>query len=270
MTIAAFDSVAGDYDLEFTRSPLGRDLRAIVWDRLATHFAPGHRILELNCGTGEDAVWMAQRGIRVLATDISTEMLELAAHKAEAGGVARLVEIRPLDLARPESLLPGLPFDGALSNFGGLNCVKDLKPLASMLGERVAPGGRLILVLMSRYCAWEIVWHFLHLRPDAALRRLRPNGVEAGLGRESLRVYYPTIGSIRHIFAPWFVLRRTMGLGVFLPPTYLAPRVVERPGLYRVLRRLERSLAPCLPFGGLGDHTILEFERTGETFRRGQ
>jgi SAM-dependent methyltransferase len=265
-----FDSVAGDYDLEFTESPLGRDLRAIVWNRLAVNFKPGDFILELNCGTGEDAVWMAKKGIRVLATDVSAEMLKSTAQKATANGVAGMIEVRHLDISRPETLPSDLRFDGVLSNFGGLNCVGDLRPVASILGERVVPGGRLVLIYMGRYCAWEIAWHCLHLRPITAFRRLRLKGAAARVGSEMLQVWYPTARPMHRVFEPWFSPRRVTGLGVFLPPTYLAHWISDRPRLYRFLGRIERSLASSFPFTSFGDHTICEFERTGESSRRGQ
>ena len=45
-------------------------MRAAVWARCAARFRPGFRILEMNCGTGEDARWLASQGMQVLATDI--------------------------------------------------------------------------------------------------------------------------------------------------------------------------------------------------------
>ena len=44
-------------------------LRGRVWQTLERTFTPGQHILELACGTGEDALWLAQRGIQVTATD---------------------------------------------------------------------------------------------------------------------------------------------------------------------------------------------------------
>ena len=46
----------------------------------------GERVLELNCGTGEDAVHLARRGVRVLATDNSPRMLAAARSKIARAG----------------------------------------------------------------------------------------------------------------------------------------------------------------------------------------
>ena len=81
---AAFDSFAADYDRSFTTSAIGQRLRAAVWRRLDAAFRPGDRVLELNCGTGEDAVYLGRRGVHVLTTDISTEMLTVTRAKVTA------------------------------------------------------------------------------------------------------------------------------------------------------------------------------------------
>ena len=262
---SAFDQVAADYDRAFTETQLARQLREIVWSRLAASFKPGDRVLELNCGTGEDATWLAQRGVYVVATDVSPEMLAVTARKAASRGVANRIETHTLDLASPLSQVlgegAGVWVDGALSNFGGLNCVRDLHPLAEMLRDVVKPGGALILVPLSRWCASEMAWHLLHLQPRVAFRRLRREGVDARIGGDTVHVWYPSIGSIRRTFEPAFKLRRVTGLGVFLPPSYLEPVVAKRPRLFRLLARLEQATASHFPFTVIADHVILEFER---------
>ncbi len=258
-----FDRAAKSYDREFARSPLGQELRTIVRERLAASFKPGDRVLELNCGTGEDAVWLARRGVQILATDVSREMLNRTSEKAAACGLTSMIQVGRLDLARPGPEYIGRKFEGVFSNFGGLNCATDLEPLASMLAECVVPGGTLVLVFMGRYCAWEMAWHCLHFRPAVAFRRLKPGGTVAG-AECAMRVWYPTTRSISRVLAPSFEMRRAAALGVFLPPTYLAEVILRRPRLFRVLRHLERTLAARFPFKFVGDHTICEYRRTGD------
>jgi ubiquinone/menaquinone biosynthesis C-methylase UbiE len=260
MIVAAFDHVAAQYDVDFTHTPLARALRMVVWTRLAAHFHTGDQVLELNCGTGEDAAWLAQRGVRVMATDLSPAMLNVTERKAREHSVSELIETRVLDLAAPPAL-PEERVDGAFSNFGGLNCINDLRPLAGYLGEVVRPGGTILLVPMNRWCVWEIAWHLLHLQPGTALRRLRSAGVEAHVDGGKLQVWYPGIPALRRTFGPMFQLKRVIGLGVFLPPSYLEPVVAKRPRLWCWLMRLERVTAARFPFNRLADHVILEFQR---------
>jgi ubiquinone/menaquinone biosynthesis C-methylase UbiE len=68
-TQQAFDSVAADYDGPRGNNALIQDMRAEMWRCLDSAFAPGSRLIDLGCGTGLDAVRMAQQGHHVTATD---------------------------------------------------------------------------------------------------------------------------------------------------------------------------------------------------------
>jgi len=257
----AFDRIAERYDCDFTDTLLGRILRNIVRSHLADLAQPGALVLEIGCGTGEDAVWLAAWGAHVLATDVSEAMLAVTRRKAARAAVTDGVETIVLDAAAPARL--ELQVDAAFSNFGALNCVADLHPIAEALAGWVKPGGRIVLVFINRWCAWEIVWHLLHLQPQVAFRRLRQGGVQARVGNGVVHTHYPSIGSIRRVFEPSFRFLRLTGLGGFLPPSYLEPFVVRHPRLFRVLSRLERPTASICPFARLSDHVILEFRRAG-------
>src|ERR1700755_1327236 len=76
--ILAFDQLATRYDDLFTRSLIGRAQRNAVWNVLAQTFQSGDHVLELNCGTGEDAFFLAGKGVSVVACDASEQMIELA------------------------------------------------------------------------------------------------------------------------------------------------------------------------------------------------
>jgi len=251
---APFDSAALTYDADFTHTPLARALRARVWERLDHLFPPGSRVLELACGTGEDAHYLASHGVRVLATDQSEVMLAIARQKC--AGLP--VEFARLDLEdRDWRLEVGDRFDGAFSNFGGLNVLASYQSLISNLQSLIKPGGPALLVLMGRWCAWEIFWHLAHLDPRAAFRRLPPEGAVAWVGGTAVRVRYPTPASLRRAFAPHFRLARVRPLGVLLPPSYLEPLTRRRFFPFRLFAWLDRRL----PLPLWSDHILYEFRR---------
>ena len=119
----AFSELADSYDDTFTDTSIGRVMRSAVWARLGATFVNGDRILELNCGTGVDASWLGTRGVQVIATDAAPGMVEVARARGVDAHVCRAEDID--DFAEAHG-----PFDGALSNFGGLNCVDDLGVVA--------------------------------------------------------------------------------------------------------------------------------------------
>jgi SAM-dependent methyltransferase len=270
MTLAApahpFDAAAAGYDAAFTDRLLGRWLRAIVWQRLEENFSAGQRVLELGCGTGEDAVWLARRGISVTATDVSAAMLERTRHKAEQAGVGERVITRHLDLASLAHAEAAWTkqtcgFDGAFSNFGPLNCVEDRRGLADGLAGIVRPGGRVVLVVMGPLCPWEIAWHLLGGKPRAAFRRLR-SGKQARVGEGgTLRVWYPSHRRLAREFAPYFRNVEVAGVGLLLPPSEMGRLVERAPRFFRRLAELDRRLAGRVPWRWLNDHYLLVLER---------
>jgi SAM-dependent methyltransferase len=274
---ASFDSAAGEYDSIFTSTSLGRWMRDQVWVRLSENFRPGMRILDLGCGTGEDAVWLAKQGVGVVATDVSRAMLGVARDKATRAGVGDQIEWRALDLTRidpSESNSAGMSkgegsesdtsaprFDGALSNFGGLNCVADLNQVARFVGSSVRPGGRVVLVIMGPWCPWEIAWHAFHGQFRDALRRMRRGGIDAMVSGQPMHVWYPPPGRICKVFAPWFRHLGTFGIGALLPPPYLGHLVTRRPRVFTRLSAAERRVYGWWPLNRLNDHYLIEFER---------
>ena len=256
----AFDRVAGSYDELFTRTLIGRAQRNQVWRRLLASFAPGSRILELNCGTGEDARFLANRGRSVVACDASNAMIEMAKRRGqEETPLANLehLHLATEDLAR---LFDRGPFDGAFSNFSGLNCLADLKPVARDLARLVKPGGRVLLCLWSRVCWVEMFWYLFHGQLKKAARRLSKLAT-ARLGDITIQVFYPSVRSVRRFFSPWFELRSRSAVGLFVPPSYVEQSIRKHERLLGLLELLDRECADWPILRDAGDHVLLEFVR---------
>jgi SAM-dependent methyltransferase len=264
-----FDSLAAQYDETFTNTAIGQLMRTAVWRHVDRLFSPGDCVLELNCGTGEDALHLARRGVRVVATDVSPEMLAVAREKVGAAGLTDKVVFHRLDLAAGEEEFSGLAgrfgsgaergkFDGAFSNFGGLNCVADPAVVARGLSGTVRAGGSVAMCVMGKLVPWEWIWYAVRGRFSKAVRRLRPGGVEW----RGLNVRYHSIGALRIAFAPAFRLLRTSGIGFLVPPPYAEDFAGRHPRALQALNRWERRLETTRPFPWLADHYLVELERT--------
>jgi 2-polyprenyl-3-methyl-5-hydroxy-6-metoxy-1,4-benzoquinol methylase len=251
---SAFDAQAATYDTQFSHSFIGGLMRRAVWARCAAHFAAGSSILEMNCGTGEDALWMARHGLKVLATDVAPNMLRIARLKL-AGTPAAQVEIKQLAWEQLDTLEAG-PFDGMLSNFGGLNCVEDLGGAARALAARLRPGATAILCIMGPRVPWEWLWFLSQGRPAAAFRRMRQGTTWAGM-----RIRYPSIRQTSRAFAPEFRVSRVSAIGAILPPPYTGKALARLPRLVGALSCLERRIDTLWPLPELADHYLLELQR---------
>ncbi len=248
----AFDELAPGYDDSFTRSACGRLLRSRVWERLPEVFGGRARILELGCGTGEDAVRLARAGHHVLATDASAEMVRVATLKARTAGCADRIVFRHLPIERIDELPRDLEFDGVFSNFGAINCVADLPLLARTLASRLAPRARLLFVVMGRYVPWEWAWYLARGDRTRAFRRLDRGGVEW----RGIRVHYPTPAALARALAPWFAVTRSSALGFALPPSYAARWLDSAPRALAMLDAFERAMSRIT--APLGDHFMFE------------
>ncbi|HSU27772.1 MAG TPA: methyltransferase domain-containing protein, partial [Chitinophagaceae bacterium] len=83
----AFDKQSKSFDQLYSHDEIIRYKRERVRAHVEKWMVPGSNILELNAGTGEDAVYFAGKGHRVHATDISAAMLEKLDEKKEANGL---------------------------------------------------------------------------------------------------------------------------------------------------------------------------------------
>ncbi len=262
----AFDSLAIAYDRSFTDTQIGRYLRKQIRARLDLHFRAGDHVLELGCGTGEDALYLAGRGVRVTATDVSDAMLDVVRQKALGNALVRVEQVDLHELTSPPVPLSihgeGELYDSVFSNFGPLNCLDDWRPLAAWLANRVKPGGVVALGVMSPFCLWEIGWHGLHLDFKTATRRWRKSTIfQPDETTEAIPICYPTIRRLTRDFAFRFRRLHVQGIGLFLPPSDVFGVVEKRPRLLRLLMGLEQRYGKYGKLATFADHYWIEFER---------
>lgn len=262
----AFDSAALSYDRDSRSNPMMRWLRVRSLRVLLANFTAGDYVLEVGCGTGEEAVALARKGIRVFATDASAGMVEKTNEKASAEAFPRgTVQAHVLPAQELRSLVGEHGrgrFSGAYSSLGALNCAPSLEASASTLAELVRPGGKVVISLLGKYCLWETVWYLVARKPGTAFRRWR--GLAWGTavaGGDLMPVYYWPLRQVEAALRRDFEIRRVRSLPWALPPTYAGGFIGRHPALMRLLNRVEERTSGMWPFYALGDHVLLELTR---------
>ena len=101
---------------------------------------PG-RVLDVGCGEGADAVWLAGRGWDVTALEVSGVALERAAQHAQDAGVP----VTWVHAGLVEAVLPPASFDLVSAMYPALLRTPDAAAERALLAA-VAPGGVLLLV----------------------------------------------------------------------------------------------------------------------------
>jgi ubiquinone/menaquinone biosynthesis C-methylase UbiE len=252
-----FDAAAADYDAAFSENLCGRALRESVWRRLGPHIHPGMRALDLGCGTGEDALFLARQGCTVTAVDSAPAMLNVAAAKIARAELGARIRLSALDFNLPDAEFGG-PFDFVLSDFGAVNCVRDIAAFGEKLARCLRPGGIAAIVFMGRFCALETLYYLRRFDARAG-RRWRGKAL-AKVGARSISIRYWTVGEIKRSLVRFKAIR-ACGIGVLIPPSYLFHLAHGRPKLFAGLARWDRKVSPVWPLSRMGDHTLLLLER---------
>ena len=259
---APFDAVADHYDDTFTLSGIGQAQRRAVWRELSRIFRAGDRTLEIGCGTGIDACFLANRGVRVVACDSSSQMVAITVRRVHQSGLQNLVHPFLLRAERVSEIGAHPLFDGAFSNFGALNCIENLREFATGLARLLKPGASVVLCWMGPYCLWEMVWYFAKGKRDKAFRRLKRNGVTAQIALGAcVRVQYPSLHELSRAFAPDFQLKSVTGIGVAVPPSYAEPWARRHPHLLRLCEHADTVLGQLPGVRMLADHVLVRLER---------
>jgi ubiquinone/menaquinone biosynthesis C-methylase UbiE len=263
----AFSRTAEKYDQFADDHPHLTRMRRKVYAHLERLLPPNARLLELNAGSGADAVYLAQQGLSIHATDIAPGMLQRLRDKVERLGLSERITMQMCsftELAR----VTGGPFDAVFSNLGGLNCLPDLSPVIDALPRVLRPGGLVTWVLMPPICLWELALIFTG-QVRLALRRLSPRGTRAHLEGLYFNVYYFTPGQVVAAFGADYELLAIEGLSV-ITPTAESKNLAKRfPRLYRALCWLDDRLSTKAPWRGWGDFFIVSLRYRPRPQREG-
>lgn len=251
----AFSRTAKKYDTFADDHPHLMRMRNKVYAHAERFVPKDARILELNCGTGIDAVALAKRGYTVHATDNAPGMLKQLPEKIASNKVDEKITFQQCSFTELDKV-QGAPFDAVFSDLGGLNCIPDLSPVIAQLPKVLRPGGVVTWVLMPPICLWEMAEIFRG-HPRLAFRRFARNGTRAHLEGLSFTVYYFTPQQALQWFGADYDCLTIEGLSV-LTPTAESKNFAKRyKRLYRTLSWLDDRVAFLAPWRGWGDFYII-------------
>jgi SAM-dependent methyltransferase len=226
-----------------------------VVQRRLLEIAPcGARVLDIGCGTGEDALLLAEQGRHVHAIDVSEAMLARAREKAAARNLGpRQVTFERRAAEHLGALEAGL-FDAAFSDFGPLNCA-DLTAVGRGLSRVLRPGGRVLLSVMAA-----------HPLPATLARVLLGRGGRRGrtdprVGGVAVPVRHPGARRLRADLGDVFRWDRCYGLGVLVPGPDHGGWAARHPLAFAALAAAEGVVRGWPLLRGHGDHLVLEGAR---------
>jgi ubiquinone/menaquinone biosynthesis C-methylase UbiE len=253
----AFSKQSLRFDEEDVGNPVLVRMRKQVYTHVDKYLKPQSKILELNAGTGIDAVRFVTQGHTVHATDLASGMIEQVNRKIDKHTLAASLSCEQISYTDLDSLKQR-DFDYIFSNFGGLNCIDDLKKVTRHFPMLLREESFITLVIMPVVCPWEIAGMLRHGRK--ALRRFRPQGVLAHLEGKYFKTYYHSLETIKSAFDSRFKFIQSEGLASLSPQPHKSDFPSKHPRIDKALTLLDASLRNSFPFDRWADHIIVTFQ----------
>jgi trans-aconitate methyltransferase len=253
-----FDIHAQNYDAVFTHSIIGKAQRNRVYAYLEKEIDTTSQlsILELNCGTGEDATYFHQQGHHVIATDISEEMIAVAKQKHQD------IRFQSLDITTITPTTFDQKFDLIFSNFGGLNCLSEtqLRDFLATSQALLTDHGKIVMVIMPKNTLWERFYFLLKFQYKNAFRRNTKKAVHANVEGIQVPTWYYNPKDITAFAKAYTNPIHSKPIGIAIPPSYLEPYFKNKPRFMKLLITLESWFQS--PFWAkYADHFLISFEK---------
>src|SRR5437867_1033120 len=265
-----YDLITTTYDSVEAANWVGRRLRKRMQAALFRTFSPGSRVLEIGCGTGIEALALAARGVDVVATDLSGDMVRHVQEKAASQGLRNIVtrSLAAHDIGHLMEEFGEQGFDGAYSHGGVLNMDPQIDGVASGLRELLRRGGRFLCSVVNQTSLFEALFYPLVLRPRKGYRRLGrvvpiPITRLEGFRKYVVPTRFYSPRQFLQVFDGAFQLRRLEGLEILLPPWNLSDWIERLDPLARGVEAFENVIADKAPFNSWGSIFLADLERVG-------
>lgn len=260
-TAEAFSKQSFVFDKQYDGNTIIQYKRKRVREHVLKLVPPNASVLELNSGTGEDALFFAGKGHRVHATDISENMQQKLKEKILHSSLSENITTELCSFNSLDTINHKGPFDMIFSNFGGLNCTAELDKVLLSFHSLLKPGGIVSLVIIPKFCLWESLLFFKGQFKTATRRIFSSKGRKAHIEGMYFKCWYYNPGYIIKHLRKDFELVKLEGLCTLVPPSYMEGFPEKHPRLYRFLLEKENRLKGKWPWRSIGDYFIISLKK---------
>lgn len=260
---AAFSKQAPLFDEMYAGDLIVQYKRKRVRDQFLKYLRPESNILELNAGTGDDAIFFARQGHQVHATDISQIMQNMLREKLRVQGLEGNISYELRSFTDLQNLFNRGPYDAIFSNFAGLNCTAELPKVLESFHALLKPGGIITLVILPKFCLWELMLLFKGKFRTAFRRFSGQAGSKARVEGEFFKCWYYNPSFVKNHLGKSFERLSTEGLCTLVPPSYIEKFAERHATVYSFLKKKEEKWKSSWPWRSIGDYYIISFRKKG-------
>ncbi|MDB5154790.1 MAG: class SAM-dependent methyltransferase [Mucilaginibacter sp.] len=257
----AFTGQSGIFDDLYRANAIVGYKRERVHAHVLKYLSPGSTILELNSGTGEDAIFFAGEGHKVHATDISPGMQGRLMLKVKKHHLDEMVSNELCSYTNLDHLKNKGPYDLVFSNFAGLNCTGELDKVLASLSPLLNPDGIVTLVILPKFCLWETLLLFKGKFRTAFRRFFSSKGRTAHIEGHYFKCWYYNPSHVIGRLKGSFDVLSIEGLCTLVPPSYIEGFAEKHPPIYNFLKNKEDKLKTSWPWKYIGDYYIISLRK---------
>jgi ubiquinone/menaquinone biosynthesis C-methylase UbiE len=261
LAASAFSKQAPVFDATYAEDKIIQYKRERVRDHVLKLLPANSNILELNCGTGEDAIFFAKHGHTVHATDISEGMQQVLKEKISKNNLENRISYERCSYTSLENLKQHKEYDFIFSNFAGLNCTSELEKVLASFDALLKTGGKVVLVLLPKFCLWETLLLVKGKFKTATRRWFSSNGSNAHIEGVFFKCWYYDPSYIKKKIKQKYELLDIEGLCTIVPPSYIEHFGENYPRLFEFLKKKENVLKNKFPWRSIGDYYIISFQK---------
>ena len=258
---SAFNKQAPVFDEIYSGNTIVQYKRRRVREHVQQFLNPASRILELNAGTGEDAIYFAEQGHWTHATDISAGMQSRLAEKVKQHQLETKVTHELCSFTNLANLRQQGPYDLVFSNFAGLNCTNELEKVLRSFKPLLKDNGVVTLVLLPKFCLWETALVLKGKFKTAFRRFFGSHGRKARIEDEYFLCWYHNPSYVKQNLKGDFEVISVEGLCTFVPPSYIENFAEKHPAAFKRLVALENKWKTKWPWKSIGDYYIISLRK---------
>jgi ubiquinone/menaquinone biosynthesis C-methylase UbiE len=259
-----WDEKARNYDAEFGTDLVSKYIRDFNLNILLKYIESNRnsRILDLGCGTGEDAIFLGKKGYNVSAIDISPKMIQIAKLKAKREELQDKISFKIMPIEKIGELAPK-KFDVIYSSFGPLNCIINLPKVVEIIGNLLSESGFFISTMINKFCISEFMYYALKGKMKNATRRWHENPVQVTLKSDLPKIWcnFYTPRQYFNFGKDVFHHIETIGLPIIIFPVNYGSANDYSDKILKKIIKVEKKIAGLRPFNKFGDHYITVLQK---------